>query len=113
MRGRVLHQDAAVRCPLNHDSPIEQGYIVQPSRLQTFAGHIGQRRRAVGLAARAVALAALVATFAPQAGLASGPHASSSRTLNATDTAHLRYNPKYSEGATLIEEGSATGSLPG
>ncbi len=67
----------------------------------------------MGLAARAVALAALVATLAPQAGLASGPHARSSRTLNATDTAHLRYNPKYSEGATLIEEGSATGSLPG
>ncbi|HXP37445.1 MAG TPA: hypothetical protein VN817_06735 [Solirubrobacteraceae bacterium] len=78
-----------------------------------LAGHIGQRRQAAGVAARAVALAALAATFAPQVGLAHGPVARSSRTLNATDTAHLRYNPKYSEGATLIEEGSATGSLPG
>ena len=94
-------------------SPIAEGYIVPLSRLRILAGHIGQRRRAAGVAARAVALAALVATFAPQTGLASGPAADIARTLNATDTAHLRYNAKASEGATLIEEGSATGSLPG
>lgn len=79
----------------------------------TLAGHIGQRRRTTVLAARAATLAALAMAFAPQMGLASGPAARSSRTLNASDTAHLKYNPKYSEGATLIEEGSATGSLPG
>jgi hypothetical protein len=62
------------------------------------------------LTARATALAALAAA---QAGLASAPLARSSRTLNASDTAHLKYNPKYSEGATLVEEGSASGSLPG
>jgi hypothetical protein len=98
---------------VNPRSRVAEGYIVRMSRLGILAGHIAQRRRAAGVAARAVALAALGATFLPQAGLARGPGASSSRTLNATDTAHLRYNPKYSEGATLIEEGSATGSLPG
>jgi hypothetical protein len=35
------------------------------------------------------------------------------RRLNATDTAHLHYVPRLSEGATLVEEGTATGSLPG
>jgi len=98
---------------LNPRRPIAGGDIFRLSRLGILAGHIGQRRQAAGVAARAVALAALAATFAPQVGLAHGPVARSSRTLNATDTAHLRYNPKYSEGATLIEEGSATGSLPG
>lgn len=98
---------------MNPHDLIAEGYIVQPSRLGTIAGHIRQRRRAARVAARAAALAALAATFAPQTGLASGPAARSSRTLNATDTAHLKYNPKSSEGATLIEEGSATGSLPG
>jgi hypothetical protein len=44
---------------------------------------------------------------------ASGPVASLSRTLNATDTGHLKYIPKDSEGATLVEEGAATGKLPG
>jgi hypothetical protein len=68
------------------------------------------------LRARATALTAITAIavmLAPQAGLASGPLVRSSRMLNATDTAHLKYNPKYSEGATLVEEGSASGSLPG
>ncbi len=78
-----------------------------------LAGHIAQLRRAAEAAARAAVLAVLAATFAPQVGLANGPLAHTSRTLNATDTAHLRYNAKESEGATLIEEGSATGSLPG
>jgi hypothetical protein len=98
---------------LNPRSPIAEGYIVRLTRLGILAGHIGQRRWAAGVAARAAALAAVAATFAPQAGIASGPPARASRTLAATDTAHLRYNAKASEGATLIEEGSATGSLPG
>lgn len=37
--------------------------------------------------------------------------ARSARTLNATDTAHLRY--KEGSGSLLDEEGSATGTLPG
>jgi hypothetical protein len=65
------------------------------------------------LTAWATALATLVAMLLPQTGQANGPAARTSRTLNATDTAHLKYNAKLSEGATLIEEGSATGSLPG
>jgi hypothetical protein len=44
---------------------------------------------------------------------ASGPAAQVSRTLNATDTAHLKYNARESEGSTLVEEGVATGKLPG
>ncbi len=33
--------------------------------------------------------------------------------ISASDTAELRYDPRTSEGATLIEEGQAKGSLPG
>jgi hypothetical protein len=44
---------------------------------------------------------------------ASGPAAQVSRTLNATDTGHLKYNAKESEGSTLVEEGAASGKLPG
>lgn len=101
---------------MNPRRPITGGDIVRLNRLGILAGHTGQRRPAAGVAAQAAVLAALIALaaiFAPQAGLAYGPVARPSRTLNATDTAHLRYNPKYSEGATLIEEGLATGSLPG
>jgi hypothetical protein len=88
-------------------------YIVLLSRLGDFGGHIWHQRKAATLTARATALAAIVAALLAQAGLANVPRARSSRVLNATDTAHLKYNPKYSEGATLVEEGSANGSLPG
>ena len=98
---------------MNLRAKIAEIYIVLLSRLGILGGHIEQRRRAASLTARATALAAIAAALVPAPGLASGPLARSSRTLNATDTAHLKYNPKYSEGATLIEEGSATGSLPG
>jgi len=101
---------------VNPDPRIAELYIVRKRRLGTLRGHIGQRRPAESLRARAAALTALAsiaAMLAPQAGLASVPLARSARMLNATDTAHLKYNPKYSEGATLIEEGAASGSLPG
>jgi hypothetical protein len=65
------------------------------------------------LTAQATAAAMLLVMLLPQAGRATRPLARTSKTLNATDTAHLKYNAKLSEGATLIEEGSATGSLPG
>ncbi|MFI4990560.1 MAG: hypothetical protein ACHQHO_06565 [Solirubrobacterales bacterium] len=58
-------------------------------------------------------LAALVAAAAAPAVSASGPTARRARTLNATDTGHLKYNAKDSEGATLVEEGAASGKLPG
>ena len=53
------------------------------------------------------------ATPAAPSALASGPAAQVSRTLNATDTGHLKYNARESEGSTLVEEGAATGKLPG
>lgn len=81
--------------------------------MSIFGGHIGHRQRAASSTAQATALAILAALLLPQAGHTLGPVARTSKTLNATDTAHLKYNAKLSEGATLIEEGSATGSLPG
>ncbi|HTZ86210.1 MAG TPA: hypothetical protein VMB05_06035 [Solirubrobacteraceae bacterium] len=36
-----------------------------------------------------------------------------SRLLNVTDTGRLRYNAAGSEGSMLLEEGSASGALPG
>lgn len=44
---------------------------------------------------------------------AQSPAANAARTVNATDTAHLHYNAAGSEGATLLEEGLAKGTLPG
>jgi len=61
----------------------------------------------------ATMLCALTAAVAAPSASAGGPLARPSRTLNATDTGHLKYNPKDSEGATLVEEGAATGKLPG
>jgi hypothetical protein len=81
--------------------------------LRIFGGHIAQQRWAASLTARGAALALLAAMLLPQTGHANVPVAWASKTLDATDTAHLKYNAKLSEGATLIEEGAATGSLPG
>lgn len=61
------------------------------------------------LALLALALPALTAATA--AGGQSPPRAHAARTLNVTDTAHLRY--RRSSGSYLIEEGPATGGLPG
>jgi hypothetical protein len=64
--------------------------------------------------ARALALAAaLSASGAASAGALgrSIPLARAARTLNVTDTAHLRY--RGTSGSSLIEEGAATGGLPG
>ena len=44
---------------------------------------------------------------------ARSPTARSARTLSAADTAHLHFNAAGSEGATLLEEGLAKGTLPG
>jgi hypothetical protein len=61
--------------------------------------------------ARALAIA--VALSAPGAALAGArlPPARAARTLDVTDTAHLRY--RGTSGSSLIEEGIATGGLPG
>jgi hypothetical protein len=62
---------------------------------------------AVGLFPTSVTVAETSATHD-----AKGPLiAHAARTLNATDTAHLRY--KEGSGSLLDEEGSATGTLPG
>lgn len=70
----------------------------------------GQRRS--GIAQAALACAILAAILTPAAS-AQAPIAHTARTVNATDVAHMRYNAKGSEGAMLLEEGSATGALPG
>lgn len=65
--------------------------------------------RAVGRSLLAVAIIALMLTLA---GGASGlPFAHLARTLNVTDEARLHYHE--SAGSSLIEEGRATGGLPG
>lgn len=61
----------------------------------------------------AILLGAFTTALTAPATSASGPVAHPSRTLNATDTGHLKYIPRDSEGATLVEEGAATGKLPG
>lgn len=58
-------------------------------------------------------LGAFTAVLAAPAVSARGPLAHTSRSLNATDTGHLKYIPRDSEGATLVEEGAASGRLPG
>jgi hypothetical protein len=62
----------------------------------------------------AVALLAAVGLLAPQAATAGARrtrYASTARALQATDTAHLRYIS--ASGSLLIEQGRATGTLPG
>jgi hypothetical protein len=68
---------------------------------------------ALATLARAL-LAASVAVAAFAGGEARGEgarRAHDARTLNVTDTAHLRY--VRSSGSALLEEGAATGGLPG
>ena len=68
----------------------------------------GITRRTSGLAALGAALGAIsVATALP----ASAAGAGSARVVNGSDNAHLHY--VRSDGATLYEEGRATGALPG
>jgi len=75
---------------------------------------------AAGIALLGVlASAALLATGSVEASASSGSpvaHAAgadahAARTLKATDTAHLHY--VSASGSTLLEEGTATGTLPG
>jgi len=61
------------------------------------------------LAAAAIAISSL-ATATAMAAQAT-PVAHAARTLNVTDTAHLRYTKEV--GSMLEDEGSATGALPG
>ncbi|HEV2975119.1 MAG TPA: hypothetical protein VGX69_09015 [Solirubrobacteraceae bacterium] len=59
---------------------------------------------------------ALIATaLAPASATAKGPPASAhtARAVRASDRAVLYYNRRKSEGAKLVEEGRATGDLPG
>jgi hypothetical protein len=81
---------------------------------------IDNRRPAAQPPRHSLVLVALSATVlgmpAPSAGASARvgpPRGVVARTLSATDTAHLRYNERASEGEVLYEEGSATGSLPG
>lgn len=78
-------------------------------------GNLKRRRigAAAGVAPLAVlASAALLASGSAAARPSSGPPAAhAARTLKATDTAHLRYIS--AAGSQLLEEGKATGTLPG
>jgi hypothetical protein len=64
--------------------------------------------RCTTLAAGCLIVAAQIAA-APAAGARA--HAHTARVLNATDTAHLRY--VSASGSLLLDEGKATGALPG
>ncbi len=59
----------------------------------------------------ALITAVLAATCAAAGATSSDPAAHAARSLNVTDEAHLRYHE--SAGSSLIEEGNATGGLPG
>lgn len=65
---------------------------------------------AVGLA---VAIVLAAASPAGANNVAHAPRGIMARTLDATDAADLQYNERDSEGSILVEEGSASGSLPG
>lgn len=70
------------------------------------------RRRSATRAMLLLPLAALPLCAAARAGAASTPaRAHATRTVNVTDTAHLRY--RRSSGSYLVEEGSANGGVPG
>jgi hypothetical protein len=67
-------------------------------------------KASVCLATLGLATAATIATPSIASAIL---RARSARILSVSDTAHLRYIPRESEGSTLVEEGSATGQLPG
>jgi hypothetical protein len=64
----------------------------------------------VGVGIAALLLGGALAAIA-NAHVIAPPPARAARTLQATDTAHLHYI--HSSGSLLLEEGSATGTLPG
>ncbi len=76
-----------------------------------------RRFRRAQIAARCATLTAGCLIVAAQIGLAPAyaaralPGARAARVLNATDTAHLRY--VSASGSLLLDEGRATGALPG
>jgi hypothetical protein len=78
----------------------------------------GREHRGAAFVARAtsIALVALLtsgalATAGPSDGLRDPHVGHAASTLNATDTAHLRY--LHSSGSLLVETGEASGTLPG
>jgi hypothetical protein len=81
--------------------------------LRYTAAHIGGIARLFGALACAAVLAAVALLALPGGahGAERTPTASVARTLSATDTAHLHY--LRSSGSLLLEEGTASGSIPG
>lgn len=69
------------------------------------------KRWRVGAATGVVLLGVLASASAAAHPANRPPRAHAARTLKATDTAHLHY--VSASGSTLIEEGTATGTLPG
>jgi hypothetical protein len=68
------------------------------------------RRRAAALAA-VLALVGCICVYTAPARVWAAPTARAARTLNVTDTAHLHLTG--TSGSLLIEEGPASGALPG
>lgn len=73
--------------------------------------NLARSRSACGATATSLLIALSVTVLAATSTAASDPHAHAARSLNVTDEAHLRYHE--SSGSSLIEEGNATGGLPG
>jgi hypothetical protein len=74
--------------------------------------NVNRAPRSIERSLVAVAIIALMLTLAGGAGAEHGlPFAHLTRTLNVTDEARLHYHE--SAGSSLIEEGRATGGLPG
>lgn len=78
-----------------------------------FANSHAPKRRLALTAGLAAAIVLATASLAAASSVARDPRGVLARILDATDTAQLQYNERDSEGSTLIEEGSASGSLPG
>lgn len=66
-----------------------------------------------GRSAMLAPLAGAIVVLAQANGAAGEPTARAATNLQATDTAHLRYVAHGSSGSTLVEEGSASGTIPG
>lgn len=107
MRRDIQSAQAAVRWALIRRGGPQAAGIVRTTQL---AARMRHRLRLLGASASIGATAGLLAA---SSGQALRPRAMQARVLNATDTAHLRYNARESEGSLLLEEGSASGALPG
>jgi hypothetical protein len=95
---------------------LELGRVVSNQEMVSNRETYSRCRRAASSARSTLAIALLAASVAvmllsSDARGEGARRAHDARTLNVTDTAHLRY--VRSSGSALVEEGAATGGLPG